>query len=115
MLGRDFCDFLEYEICAAFENSDMEEVKGFWCDGIVCSDPDIYYSPKYINDKKQALFRAYIGKDGQSEYKLIIHFGPNATSRYIRALDLKEFVSFAHKKNSFAIDIKSKVLEIHLD
>jgi len=35
MLDQDFCEFLEYEICKAFEQSDNGEVKGFWCDGVL--------------------------------------------------------------------------------
>ncbi|MBK8627984.1 MAG: hypothetical protein IPN86_21225 [Saprospiraceae bacterium] len=44
MLDQDFCAFLEYEICKAFEHSENDQVKGFWCDGVFLNQPDSYYS-----------------------------------------------------------------------
>jgi hypothetical protein len=35
MIDRDFCDFLECEIGKVFEYSDDDEIKGFWCDGVL--------------------------------------------------------------------------------
>lgn len=115
MIDRAFCDFLEYEISSAFENSDLAEVKGFWCDGVACTESDMHYSSKYINDKRQTTLKAYIGKGGQSEYKLTLYFGPKTLSRYARNLDLIEFASFANKKDALSIDIIKKEIEIQLD
>ncbi len=44
MLDQEFCTLIEYEICKAFENSDQEEVKSLWCDGVLLSEPDKHYS-----------------------------------------------------------------------
>jgi hypothetical protein len=38
MLDQDFCTCLEYEICKALENSELEELKGGWCDGVLLSN-----------------------------------------------------------------------------
>ncbi|MFA7687799.1 MAG: hypothetical protein WCY25_08030 [Moheibacter sp.] len=53
MIDQDFCEFLEYEICKAFEHSDNDEIKGFWCDGILTDQPDSYYSQKFVNDNRE--------------------------------------------------------------
>lgn len=114
-MDRAFCDFLEYEICRAFENSGSEEIKGFWCDGVLLSEPEVYYSAKFINDNRQTVLKAFIGNDGQTEYTLILKFGNDALSRYARNLDMKECTSFANKKAGWSIDIKDKKIEIQLD
>src|SRR5688500_11621903 len=115
MLDQDFCEFLEYEICKAFEHSDNEEIKGFWCDGVLLTEPDKYYSQKSINDNRQAILKAFIGKDGQTEYELMLKFGNKALSRYARNLDIKECVLNPNKPNWFDIDIKQNKIKIQLD
>ncbi len=46
MLDQEFYQFLEHEICKAFENSSNAETKGFWCDGVIPSQSEMYYSKK---------------------------------------------------------------------
>jgi hypothetical protein len=40
MIDQDVCEFLAYVICKAFENSDNDDIKGFWCDGVLINQPD---------------------------------------------------------------------------
>lgn len=115
MLDQDFCDFLEYEICKAFEHSDIAEIKGFWCDGVLLSEPDSCYSQKFVNDNRRVKLKAFIGKDGQAEYELILKFGSRALCRFAGNLDLKESVPDPGKLNWFDIDIKLNKVEIQLD
>jgi hypothetical protein len=115
MLDQDFCEFLEYEICKAIELSDNVEIKGFWCDGILLNQPDSSYSQKFVNDNKQVLLKALIGKDGQTEYELTLKFGNNALSRYARNLDIKECVPNPGIQNWFDIDTKRNKIEVQLD
>jgi len=114
MIDRDFCEFLEYEICKAFEYSDDDEIKGFWCDGVLKDQPELYYSPKFVNDNRQVILKAHLGKDGQTEYELTLKFGKKALSRYTRNLDLKECVPHPEQQNWFVIDTKRKKIEIQL-
>ena len=115
IIDRDFCEFLEYEICKAFEHSDNDEIKGFWCDGVLTDQPDSYYSQKFVNDNREVKLQAFIGKDGQTEYELTLKFGNKALSRYARNLDIKECVPNPDKQNWFDIDTKRNKIEIKLD
>lgn len=115
MLDQDFCEFLEYEICKAFKHSDNEQIKGFWCDGVLLNQSDNSYSQKIINDNKQVILKAFIGKDGQTEYDLTLKFGNKALSRFVRNLDIKECVPNPDKTNWFDIDTKRNKIEIQLD
>jgi|GEM_PF-5721278 len=49
--------------------------RGFWCDGVLMNQTESHYSKKYINDKRKARFRTWIGKNGQSPYDLYLTFG----------------------------------------
>jgi len=115
MLDQDFCEFLEYVICKAFEHSDNDQMKGFWCDGVVLNQPDSSYSQKFVNDNRQITLKAFISKDGQTEYELTLKFGNKALSRYSRNLDIKECVPNTDKHNWFDIDTKRNKIEIQLD
>ena len=115
MLDRDFCEFLEYEICKAFEHLDNDQIKGFWCDGILLNQSDYTYSQKFVNDNRQVKLKAFVGKDGQTEYELILKFGKKALSRYARNLDIRECVPSPEKQHFFDIDTKQKKIEIQLD
>jgi hypothetical protein len=115
MIDQNFCDFLEYEICKAFKHSHNDAIKGFFCDGILLSEPDSQYSQKSVNDKRWVLLKAFIGQDGQTEYELTLKFGDKAASRYARALDMKACVPDADKQNWFHIDTIGRKIEIQLD
>jgi hypothetical protein len=115
MIDQNFCDFLEYEICKAFKHSNNDEIKGFFCDGILLSEPASHYSQKSVNDKRQVLLKAFIGKDGQTEYELTLKFGDKAASRYARALDMKACVPDVDEQNWFHIDTIERKIEIQLD
>ena len=115
IIDKDFCEFLEYQICKAIEHSDNEETKGFWCDGVLLNQPDNYYSQKFVNDNRQLILKAFIGKDGQTEWELILKFGNKALSRYERNLDIKECVPNPDKQNWVYIDTIRNKIEIQLD
>lgn len=114
MIDKEFCDFLEYEICRMFEHSGGHETKGFWCDGVILSETDAYYSKKFVNDNRRTRLKAFIGKDGQAEYELILHFGNKALSRYARGLDLNECIPDPRHENWFTLDVEHKKMEIQL-
>jgi hypothetical protein len=105
MVNSDFCEFLAYKLGPAFEHSDNEEVRGFWCDGILLSEPDQSYSKKFINDNGQIILKAFIGKDGQIEYQLKLIFGRKALSRYARDLEISVCVPDPLTPVWFTIDV----------
>ncbi len=115
MLDQDFCEYLEYTICKALEHLDNDQIRGFWCDGILLNQQDNTYSQKFVNDNKQIILKAFIGKDGQTEYELTLKFGNKALSRYTRNLDIKGCVPNTDKQNWFDIDTKRNKIEIQLE
>lgn len=56
MLDQDFCEYLEYEICKALEHSDNDQIKGFWCDGILLSQPDSVSSPFIVQLRSRPFY-----------------------------------------------------------
>jgi hypothetical protein len=115
MINQDFCDYLEYELTKAFRHSDDEKVKGFWCDGVVLPSNEQDYSPKAVNDRRQIVTTAYIGKTGQDPYELTIQFGNQALSRYARGLDIISCVPDPQYPAWMDIDVAKQRLSIQLD
>ena len=115
MLDQSFCETLEYKICEALENISDDKVKGFWCDGVLPSEPDNHYSQKFINNYRQAKMKAYLGKDGQTAYDLTLKFGNKALSKYARNLDMDDCIPQTEIKKWFSIDVSKRTIEILLD
>jgi len=114
MIDEDFCNTLEWELSEAFGFSDQVPLKYFWCDGVVMSEPELFYTRKYINDNRQTTFNAFIGNDGQTHYKLILLFGPKALSRMARGLDLRECIPDPETPDWFYIDTDKKIIKVQL-
>src|SRR5581483_1802066 len=114
MLDSSFCDTLEHKISHALANIHDEKVKGFWCDGVLLSEPDICYSSKFINDNRQTKLKAFIGHDGQTAYSLLLKFGNKALSRYARNLDLASCIPQTGIEEWFYIDTGKKEIELRL-
>jgi hypothetical protein len=114
MLDQDFCTFLEYKLCKAFEHSEMDSIRGFWCDGVLFHQPELTDAQKFVNDNRRMAFKAYVGKDGQTEYELILKFGNKALSRFARNLDIRECFPDPQDASWFDIDTKRKRIEIQL-
>jgi hypothetical protein len=115
MLDKIFCEALEYSLCDGLENVDDKDLKGFWCDGILLSEDDKYYSQKFVNDNKQVKMQIFVGKDGQTVYSLTLKFGNKALSRYARNLDIVECIPQADFQSWFKIDTSKKEIEVQLD
>lgn len=115
MIDQDFCDFLEYKISEVLTVLNKIETKGFWCDGVCLNNDLTFYSQKYINDKKQTNLKAFVGEDGQSEYKLTLKFGNKALSKYVRNLEIKSSIPTSIESRWFKIDTESKEIEIQLN
>lgn len=115
MIDQEFCEFLEYEICKAFEHSNDDRIKGFWCDGVLLNQPDNAYSQKFVNDNRQVTLKAFIGEDGQTEYELTLKFGNKALSRFARNLDINQCIPNPDRLNWLDIDTEVNKIVIQLD
>ena len=114
MLNQSFCNFLEYHLTESFTYSQDEIIKHMWCDGILLPSNELDYSKKIINDKRQLLLKAFIGKDGQDEYVMLLKFGNKSLSRYARNLDIKDCIPDPEKGDWYIIDTDKKQIAIQL-
>lgn len=116
MLDQDFCNFLEYKICAALREIDNEAVAGFWCDGVILPTNERgYLTLQHVKHHRKMIFKAFAGKGGQSEYELTLKFGDKALNNYAKNLDLKECVPYRDDLNWFDIDPEKKQIWIQLE
>src|SRR5688572_8648423 len=114
MLNQDFLNFLEFHLTKAFSYSTDISVRSLWCDGIVLPDNENDYSKKAINDKREVQVKAYIGKDGQGQYSMLMKFGRESLSKYARDLDITDCVPKADEGNWYEIDLEKNKIIIHL-
>ena len=115
MLDDVFCTFLEYKLGEAFQKSNRESVRGFWCDGVLLPDTKADYSKKSVNDNRQVVMTAYIGVTGQDIYELTLKFGKKALSRYARNLDISECLPDPEIDDWWDIDVKHRAIWVQLD
>ena len=115
--NKDFCSKLESRICREFENSKDTELKGFWCDGVLWKPLiENQLTKKHVNDKRQIVTKAWIGKTGQTEYQATICFGKMSLSKYAKGIDLTDCIPEEHSQEDWIeIDIVNKTLEIKLN
>ena len=115
MLDKEFCEFLEYRICKFLEHSDNLETKGFWCDGVSLPELEKHYFKKYVHDNRQVILKAYLGKDGQTEYELILKFGRKALNKYAKNADIQACMPSSDNVNWLNINITKRTIDIQLD
>lgn len=114
MLNQDFLNFLEFHLTKAFSSSPDISVRSLWCDGIILPDNENDYSKKAINDKREVQVKAYIGKDGQNEYSMLMKFGRKSLSKYARDLDITDCLPNADESNWYEIDPQINKITIQL-
>ena len=114
MLDQDFCTFLEFEICKALNNLNNDQVKGFWCDGVLLPLNEREYSKLVVNSREYIVLTAFSGKSGQDQYELKLEFGKKSLSRYSRDLDIREYLNM-DTNIWFDIDIELQKMKIRFD
>lgn len=110
--NQDFCTDLESLLCRTFENSGDDRLIGFWCDG-VNHDPPVK-SKKSVNDTRQLVTTAWIGKTGQDEYKMTIHFGKYSLQCFAKGTDLTDTLPSDQSMDWVDIDPDNRTIEIQL-
>ena len=114
MLHKDFCTFLEYHLTKTFSNSNDPLIKELWCDGILLPTNENDYSKKSINENREVTLKAFIGKEGQDEYSMLMKFGNKSLSKYARDLDIKNCVPGIEENSWYEMDVLTKKIIIQL-
>ncbi len=115
MLNKNFCEFLEYEITKALSGSEDVRLKGYWCDGVLLPNSKSEYSKNVVNDKRQIVMTAFVGKTGQDKYELTLRFGRKALSSYEKDANLEECVPKTKNNNWLNVDPERKKILLQLD
>lgn len=112
---EEFCTHLEYKLGETFQNSNIELIKAFWCDGISWhTSPSWQLSKKHVNDKRKIITKAWIGKDGQDEYEMIIQFGKYSLRRCAKGTKFLDCIPETDSMDWIEIDPKKKQITIFL-
>jgi len=113
--NENFCTHLEYHLGQTFENSDRQDLNGFWCDGISWDPiPDNQLTKKSVNDTRQIVTKAWIGKDGQDEYEMTIRFGQYALRLYAKGTEMMDCIPSSDSMDWIDIEPENKRIEIRL-
>ena len=105
VFSRDFCEFLEYRLCALFQNCSDIEARAFWCDGIIFE--------KMVSDNT-ACFTAFAGKSGQEKHSLYLRLGEISLGLYLKGMDLQSCVPDTDQPNAFSVDLSRKSIFLSL-
>jgi hypothetical protein len=113
--NENFCNHLEYHLGLTFENSDRQDLNGFWCDGISWNPTsDNQLTKKSVNDIRQIVTKAWIGKDGQDEYEMKIRFGKYSLRRYSKGTEMIGCIPSSDSMDWIDIEPEHKKIEIRL-
>ena len=114
--NQSFCEYLEYYLTQALSESHDREVQRFWCDGVSFDPvPDSQLSEKHVNDKRHIVTKAWLGIDGQDEYKMVIHFGKYALRRYARSSSIKGCLPPFEEAGWLLVDQERRIAELRLN
>lgn len=103
---QDFCSILEYQLCKTLKNSEEEQIKKIWCDGI---------SHEYLTaTSRKIITKAWIGKDGQDEYEMTLRFGNEALNASAKNLAIINCIPSEKSTDWITIDIENKIIELQL-
>jgi hypothetical protein len=112
--NEEFCISLECQLGAAFENSNDEKFKGFWCDGVSWQPSPLWQlTNKNVNDTRKINTTAWLRKDGQDEYNTTIHFGKYSLRRYANGTSIIDCIPSADTMDWIEIDVKKKLLSLY--
>lgn len=114
--NEDFCLHLEYHLCRTFGNSDRDELRGFWCDGVSWQPfIDSQITKKSVNDTGKIQTTAWLGKTGQDPYDMTIRFGKYSLRRYANGTSLIDCIPSEATMDWIDIDTENKTIEIRLN
>lgn len=114
MIKKEFCDYLEYEVCKYLKCSNDKIANKFWCDGVMPSMSSLYYSKEYVKTQKEIILKAFVGIDGQTEYDLILKLGIVALDKYLLDENIEACFYDYSQIGVFNINVERKRIEIQL-
>ena len=113
--NEKFCTHLEFHLGQTFKNSDRPEVNEFWCDGVSwIPDLDNQLTQKSVNDTRQIVTKAWLGKNGQDEYEMTIRFGKYSLRRYAKGTEMLDCIPSSNSMEWIDIEPENKKIEITL-
>lgn len=107
---QEFCEFLEWHLCATFKQSKEERLRGFWCDGVVWRP----ISKDVVKTNKEFWTIAFIGTSGQDEFRMKIKLGKRALEKFLQGTVLSDCVPDSSSMSWIDIDLCNKQIEIQL-
>ena len=113
--NEEFCIQLEYHLCRTFERADLRDIKCLWCDGI-SSAPFLekQLTIDSVLRTHEIVSTAWIGKAGQDEYEMTIHFGEHALICYENGSSLVDCIPGPDTMDWIEIDTEKHTIEIAL-
>ena len=116
IFDEDFCSKLEYTLTWALKNSTEENLKDFWCDGVLPVSYDTNHAVQ-SSDSQTVKFTtsAFLGKDGQEQYQLDIILGPASHAAFLKNEPIVAFIPSPEHTDWIAIDVKKKVAVVVLN
>ncbi len=69
---------------------------------------------KTINDNRQLITIAWIGKDAEIQYKLTINFGPKSQSRNAKDKEMIDCIPSSDNMDWIRLDIENEEIELWL-
>jgi hypothetical protein len=118
--NEEFCTHLEFHLCSTFDSSALEELSGFWCDGVSWAP---YYNPAVNTDHlsignvlktKKITTRAKMGRSGQDFYEMTLLLGNKALHNYEQGLSLINCLPGEESMEWIELDIAHKKIELKL-
>lgn len=85
-------------------------MRRLWCDGVAWK----HCTRKAVNDKREIDTTAWIGQEGQNDYRLKIRLGKYALRRYAKGTDMTNCVPDSTSTEWIDIDIENELLTIQL-
>ncbi len=110
--SEHFRDALEYWLCEMFRRIGEEELKGFWCDGVLHPALDTVLKPEEILKNRRIETVAFVGKTRQEQYDIVINLGRNSLKCYIEGRDLVEYLPSLECDDCLNVNINKHLIEI---
>lgn len=114
MINSEFFIFLEYHLTAFFRNNAEKELQSLWCDGVMSDVTQSNDRRGMVTVGKEAFLTAFVGKDGQDKYSLVLKLGNKSLSRIARGLEIKSCIPEIRQTEFYRIDTKKKSIVIQL-
>ncbi len=111
--NQEFCEYLERRL--NFDELESKELNGFWCDGIdhIPSNMKSLLKVNLVKNR-EIKTNAWIGKDGQGEYKMTIKFGNKSIENYKKNQSLVTCIPIDDFQNWVFIEPDRKEIEVKL-